>query len=549
MKKKFIDKAACLAVCALLLSPQLKADNVKTDYTDLLENPSFELTTGGEPITSSTTLPIRYLPYGWSHTVIYDGSEISWDSSDVLGQSYGVNKDGAAVTMDGSFNLFKNSSKPLDLYELYQEITVGNGTGQLPPGEYIISCRMVVTGTDNTGSRFTTQRLFAKTETQNKVCYYGKASDYGTNLTSGEDAVYAGWLSDGTTASTMGFKPLSLIISVTEGETLRLGIKTNNKGKDGTTYTTGSAVGMFRADYFHIEKTTPNDYTASIVNPNFELQEEGLVVQATTANSRGGNTPVRFAPYGWTHLVVKEYDANGKPIVLPWTDGERQELGQAVGVNYDVTQLPPADGHYRGLYSFFMNVSNQPLYEYTLWQDVKGLPAGKYHLTCFMLVTSEQRHCTQRLFANDQVQFFGEATDYNLAYQLSYDEKEKYDAGQLAVNYAGYAPNADNFKLMSLDVDVEAGGTLTLGLKTSNVQSDGTIKSGQHVMRIDNFRLELLELDSGTTKLAPAISDKVEKSVQYYTLSGIATPETTKGLLLKKISYTDGSVNVEKVIK
>jgi hypothetical protein len=41
---------------------------------------------------------------------------------------------------------------------------------------------------------------------------------------------------------------------------------------------------------------------------------------------------------------------------------------------------------------------------------------------------------------------------------------------------------------------------------------------------------------------------KLEKSAQYYTLTGIAAPATAKGLLLKKITYTDGSVKVEKVM-
>ena len=46
-----------------------------------------------------------------------------------------------------------------------------------------------------------------------------------------------------------------------------------------------------------------------------------------------------------------------------------------------------------------------------------------------------------------------------------------------------------------------------------------------------------------------ATTAKVEKSAQYYTPAGIAVPATAKGLMLKKITYADGSVKVEKVVK
>jgi sugar lactone lactonase YvrE len=41
---------------------------------------------------------------------------------------------------------------------------------------------------------------------------------------------------------------------------------------------------------------------------------------------------------------------------------------------------------------------------------------------------------------------------------------------------------------------------------------------------------------------------KVVKSVSYNTLTGLAVPATTQGLLLKKTTYTDGSVKIEKAL-
>jgi hypothetical protein len=54
-------------------------------------------------------------------------------------------------------------------------------------------------------------------------------------------------------------------------------------------------------------------------------------------------------------------------------------------------------------------------------------------------------------------------------------------------------------------------------------------------------------LDGGTGISVVSTGNKV-KSVQYISLTGTVAPATAKGLLLKKTTYTDGSVKVEKVI-
>jgi hypothetical protein len=44
------------------------------------------------------------------------------------------------------------------------------------------------------------------------------------------------------------------------------------------------------------------------------------------------------------------------------------------------------------------------------------------------------------------------------------------------------------------------------------------------------------------------VASKIAQSVSYSTLTGIAAPATAKGLLLKKVTYTDGSVKITKVM-
>lgn len=54
---------------------------------------------------------------------------------------------------------------------------------------------------------------------------------------------------------------------------------------------------------------------------------------------------------------------------------------------------------------------------------------------------------------------------------------------------------------------------------------------------------------NSTTGIADVIVDKEINTVKYYTLAGNETVESTKGILMKKVIYTDGSVKVFKVVK
>lgn len=522
MKNLFTQKLSCIALGFLLFLPQMKAEEVKVDYTDLLKNPGFEVVLDGDghevPISVS---PVRFLPYGWSHTVVYNGVEIPWDatnnSSDAtvttqpaganLKTSYGVSKDAQAKTIEGGYICWVMPYKPLDLLELYQEIPVGYAQGQLPPGEYVVSCRLTVMGATNSDRRFTTQRLFAKTATQNKVQYFGNATDYDQNLTAGEDATYANWISENTSSnSLMYLRPMSVTMTVNAGETLRVGLKTGNKAKDGTVQI-GTDVGWFKLDALRIVKkdALQDDHTNKIVNSNFELKE--------------GNKPIggirdwveKFCPYGWNHTVVKAYNEDGTPIVLPWSATENNGVGtetaggaafgQSVGCNVGDNKITLIMD--REYYSFWASITGMP--EYTLYQDITGLSAGKYRVSCYMLVVTD-KHRTQRLFANDQVQFFGSAEDYDLNKQLTREEKGKLAADKLTVTYAGNTQGGE-FKPMSVDVTVGTGETLRLGVKTSGVDKEGntgTTDAGS--IRLDYFRLQLIEAGAPTS-LAQAKED------------------------------------------
>lgn len=538
--KKIITKWSCLVLGCLLLSSLMKAEDVKTDYTDLLTNPSFEVASdgaGGEvPASKESNLAIngrndwfRFCPYGWNHTIVQNGNIIPWSldenngpgtETDIigisLGQSYGVNNDAEAKTRNGAYICWSMPSKPLDLFELYQEIPVGSGEGELPPGTYVVSCRLAVmanSGVNNDsgtgGDRFTTQRLFATTGNgNNKVQYFGRESDYEQNLTPGEDASYADWTAENSAGSGARLRPLSVTITVVAGETLRIGIKTSKLKKDGSS---GSATdtGWFKTDDFRITGKAPDDFTDFIVNPDFELKDGGAPIGGAHDYTE------RWGHYGWTRELVKDYNPDDTPIILPWSATENNgagtetiepagaTYGQSIGCNLgDHNISTVADRGYRSFWS--APQPNCP--EFTLYQDITGLPAGKYRVNCLLFV-QEDRHTTQRLFANNSVQFFGRTEDYNLDNQLTRAEKEKNTAGQLEVSYAGYEHGGD-FKPVSVDVTITEDETLRIGIRTSGVDPDGNPKGGAWgIIRIDNFRLKQLEDHSNSNALTVPIKE------------------------------------------
>ena len=188
--------------------------------TSFIINPSFEYKSEGVLNDGST---FRGDPYGWQRT----GSLNS--------NSWGINND--AQNIDG-INVCWYSSAPMpEQFELFQQIT------DLPAGQYTVKCRLVVPE-----SKLTTQRLFANKNVQ----YFGYENDYAQNLTAGEYNSFAGW----TPTNSFFLKEMTVDVTISKGEDLKLGIRSSNRLKDGTriTSTEGSSNhGWFKVDHFRLE--------------------------------------------------------------------------------------------------------------------------------------------------------------------------------------------------------------------------------------------------------------------------------------------------------
>lgn len=187
------------------------------DFNDYIVNRSFEYKAEGELNDGST---VRGIPYGWNSI----GNLIPDDWGN---QSYGINND--AVNIVGRNCCWINSGVMPEPFELYQIIK------GLPAGQYKVSCRLACFT-----NLITTQRLFAN----NNVTYFGPEEDYDKNLTEGENNSFAGLPATDDAL----LQELSVVVDLKDGEDLRIGIRSGNKLKDGTTATNNA--GWFKVDEF-----------------------------------------------------------------------------------------------------------------------------------------------------------------------------------------------------------------------------------------------------------------------------------------------------------
>lgn len=223
----FMDPGS--TVCALASIPF--GSDAHDLTTTLLTNADFEYNSSGSLNPQGNTG--RGVPKGWTAT------------GKMKGNSWGVNQDAKQIY---GINTYWATSTPMpEAYELSQTIPAG----KLEPGTYMVSCLLGVLK-DKLG----TCRLFAN----NNVQYYGKEEDYVYDVfTSGEKRTFASYVGSGD--GRMILKPMEVIVTVAEGESLKLGIRTSNHRGDGSRVT-GNNHGCFKVDHFRIQRIDAEDATA-----------------------------------------------------------------------------------------------------------------------------------------------------------------------------------------------------------------------------------------------------------------------------------------------
>jgi hypothetical protein len=470
----------------------------ENDLTALLANPDFEDLTG----LRQDGAVYRGDPSGWTRT----GS--------LNGQSWGVNTD--AANYHGQYVCWYNSTPMPADFQLSQVIN------DLPPGEYILRCKMGVPA--NPGG-ITTQRLFAG----NRSLYYGSAGDYQNNLTTGENNSFAGYAAEGS-GTGINLKEMALKFVITDTTDLTVGIKSSNRLKNGSSATDNA--GWLKVDHFRLERVA--DY--SVQSPATRLQD--LIAEAQTlydTTSEGvydGMYPPAareaFAAAIQSAIAVKDHPeatfeeqitaiADLEAAMADYRKSAVKSTSYIVNPSFEMTTGMTQDGAvtWRGTpygwrdtggisgNSFGANndagnIAGERVCWYyatpfpnsfELYQDLPAIPAGRYTLKCRLVVDGSAYLTTQRLFANNCVQYFGKEEDYGL--NLTAGEEN---------TFAGWTPNGSfSLKEMKVDVDVREGETLRIGIRTGNHYKNGSRETATQAgwFKVDNFRLELKELYTG----------------------------------------------------
>lgn len=443
--------------------------HLPTDADDLtsklMVNPDFEYDPEGNLNISGETK--RGVPFGWT----IEGK--------LNGNSYGINND--ATNLHGHNVCWMNSTPMPAKFELSQTIS----SDKLESGYYLVRCRLWVEK-----NKLTSCRLFAN----NSVQYFGSQSDYTNLLTPCEENTYASY--SGGSPDSMTLQDMMVCVYVGKGDDLKVGIRTGNKHNNGKTATDNA--GWFKVDDFRIDRlsskpsASDEDLTLTetlITNYDFELyQTDGTVKENTSGETR------RYTPYGWS--------LKGK---FP---------GTSYGINSDFANPHGKNG------CWFLPKEGVMPDDFELYQTIPAdkLEPGKYAVYCRLWV-QEGYLGTTRLFANNNVQYYGMDIDYD----------KNLTPGENAT-FAGYVGGQDNaFVLqdMYVYVDIAEGDDLRLGIRSGNMLADGSPGSERSGwFKTDFFRIHRID----GTGVENVIADRHNSQAAVYNLSGQRVADNAEGI-------------------
>lgn len=454
---------------------------------ELLVNPDFELykTQSGSVQTNPTGGIQRGVPYGWT----LEGT--------MSGNSYGIsNSDGSINYNDGgSICWFKAKPMP-ENFKLYQTIPAD----KLEPGIYEVGCWLW-----NQSGKRGPCRLFAN----NHVQYYAHKSDYDQILKADEVSTFAGYKAGYETHTIM--HPMRVVLQVHEGEDLTVGIKTSCISNDGPKT---DETGWFKVDHFTINRLgdLPKEDTDSltqalIVNNDFEYKNETELADGATIKNA--------VPYGWNLSYTGTYSMSNSGL------------------------FGKGDGMHGKNYCAFTSAGYSPMpNDLCLYQTIPAskLHAGVYRISC-LFWSEAGLEGMGRLFANNEVQYFASPHEYEQ--NLTEGENNSF------ASYISEATDGKSMQELSVEVTIEEGEDLTLGIRSGSIKGDGTQAAGQNrtgKFRVDYFHIERISDDSEDA--IPAIAAFTPRTALQgiYNLSG----QKVKGDLPKGIYIRNGKKVVIK---
>lgn len=202
--------------------------------------------------------------------------------------------------------------------------------------------------------------------------------------------------------------------------------------------------------------------------------------------------------------------------------------------------------------SYIFGIWNNPIPNFEIGQTISGLQGGYYKVTCGLMGSangSGTRMTTQRLFINNNVQYFGSETDYNAAALDSLFPAEKR-------TFAGHVEgttDACTLEAMEATTAINTGDALKIGIRTSgdltavnNRAANGA--GGDGWFKCDNFTLTCIALQEGAGINGTGNTIKSVAKTQIFDVNGIQRSTLRKGINILKYTMTDGSSRSSKIV-
>ncbi len=181
--------------------------------------------------------------------------------------------------------------------------------------------------------------------------------------------------------------------------------------------------------------------------------------------------------------------------------------GNSWGVNQDVK-------HVYGINAFWAASSPMPAnYEFYQTIPASKIEPGTYLVTCNLGVFKEKM-ATCRLFANDNVQYYGKESDYTDTMLTSGENN----------TFAGYTASGSakmTLRPMFVTVEVKEGESLKVGIRSSNYKADGTLSTNDNHgwFKVDHFRIQKVD-GSQTDRVTDLLESKVLPDDGIYDMQG-----------------------------
>ncbi|MBP3711554.1 MAG: glycoside hydrolase family 127 protein [Bacteroidaceae bacterium] len=236
-----------------------------------------------------------------------------------------------------------------------------------------------------------------------------------------------------------------------------------------------------------------------LVNPDFEL------VSATQVN-HSGTEKKTYRPYGWSVRGTLS--------------------GNSYGINHD------AYNHHGENVCWYRTLPFPT--DFQLYQTVPAskLKPGTYRVRCLLWCQKGQLG-TCGLFANNNVQYYGKQSDYG--------ENLPKDVTATFAGHTGFSSGTFIMEEMEVTVSIGEGESLTLGICTSPMKSDGTEASSSDPtgwFKVDHFRIERITDDETSIRTIDnrhALDRQNGQTTdnKFYNLLGQQTSDIPNGLYIR----------------